>query len=57
MSVANDEPGRSPLSDVRRQLRRESGFVCAHPDCNVPYLEYHHLIHRGAKNITTVRKE
>jgi hypothetical protein len=34
---------RTPPVDVRRQLRRESGFVCAHPDCDEPYLQYHHF--------------
>lgn len=34
---------RRPPADVRRALRRETGFVCAHPDCNEPYLVYHHF--------------
>jgi hypothetical protein len=34
---------RRPPVGVRRQLRREAGFVCAHPDCVEPYLEYHHF--------------
>ena len=34
---------REPPADVRRKLRREAGFVCAHPDCFEPYLEYHHF--------------
>lgn len=37
------QSSRTPPAHVRRQLRRESGFVCAHPNCSEPYLEYHHF--------------
>src|SRR3954451_20998723 len=33
----------SPPLAVRRALRRESGFVCVVPDCDLPYLEWHHF--------------
>jgi hypothetical protein len=35
--------GRDPGTDVKRQLRREQGFVCAIPGCQNPYLVYHHF--------------
>ncbi len=41
----SDKPkvSRQAPADIRRQLRRETGFVCAHPECSEPYLEYHHF--------------
>lgn len=29
--------------EVKKVIRKEDGFVCAHPNCDIPYLEYHHF--------------
>lgn len=34
---------RYPTKDVIKTLRNESGFQCSIPDCEIPYLEYHHF--------------
>lgn len=41
--VYNIDMNRTPPTDVRRQLRKEVGFVCPVTDCENPYLEYHHF--------------
>ncbi|MEJ5143926.1 hypothetical protein [Sphingobacterium sp. MYb388] len=33
---------RNP-THVKKAIRKTDGFVCAHPQCDVPYLEYHHF--------------
>jgi hypothetical protein len=43
MSGFDTSAARRPPQSIRRQLRAESGFVCAMPDCDSPYLEYHHF--------------
>ena len=43
MQLDDDQVYRRPPVSVRRQLRREAGFVCAYPGCGEPYLEYHHF--------------
>jgi hypothetical protein len=37
------KPGRHIPTSVQRQLRQETGFVCAEPDCVSPYVTYHHF--------------
>lgn len=34
---------RTPPLEVRKKLRNEVGFGCPIPDCNNPYLEWHHF--------------
>jgi hypothetical protein len=34
---------RKPPPKIKQQIRREQGFVCAVPDCDNPYLYYHHF--------------
>lgn len=34
---------RDPPEEVKRELRRESGFGCPVPGCRNPYLQYHHF--------------
>lgn len=29
--------------EIKKVIRKEDGFVCAHPKCDIPYLEYHHF--------------
>jgi hypothetical protein len=36
-------PNRTPPAKVIRQLRAEVGFGCPVPDCNSPYLTWHHF--------------
>src|SRR4051794_5122027 len=45
---------RTPPAATRRQLRGETGFVCAFPGCDQVYLEWHHFDPPGRNvNITT----
>lgn len=39
----NDSLTRYPPADVREILRAETGFVCAIPSCNIPFLEFDHF--------------
>jgi hypothetical protein len=41
--VQDQMMNRTPPEDVRAILRREVGFLCPHPHCKCPFLEYHHF--------------
>jgi len=34
---------RTPPVEVQRILRKENGYKCVIPECEIPYLEYHHF--------------
>ncbi|MNQ51824.1 hypothetical protein D3C85_658200 [compost metagenome] len=34
---------RTPPIEVQRILRKENGYKCVIPNCEIPYLEYHHF--------------
>src|SRR5580704_16752784 len=42
-SILTSVASRTPPSQLRRELRRRSGFRCCFPKCQVPYLSYHHF--------------
>lgn len=41
---------RTPDKATQKILRKENGFKCAIPECEIPYLEYHHFDPPWAEN-------